>query len=364
MLGVIQCLEAWRHFLEGTKEKFEIWTNHKNLEYFMTSQNLNCRQARWALYLSRFDFVLKHVPGSKMGKADGLSRRSNWEKGMEGDNEEKVLLKPEWLETKGIRAVEVIIEGVNILEKIKKSEAKDDKVIKAVEEMKRAGVKMLRDEEWRQEDGIMLKEGKVYVPKDEVLRVEVIRLHHNTPMGEHRGQWKTTELVTRNFWWPGITREVKRYVKGCDAYQRNKNCTEQPAGKLMPNSIPNKAWVHISADFITKLPLAQGYDSILVVVDWFTKMAYFVPTTERTIAEGLARLFRDNIWRLHGLPESIVSDRGPQFVAGLMKELNELLGIKTKLLTAFHPQTDWQTERINQELEQYLQMFIDHHQEQ
>jgi len=102
MLGVIHCLEAWRHFLEGARVKFEIWTDHKNLEYFMTSQNLNCRQARWALYLSRFDFVLKHIPGSKMGKADGLSRRSDWEKGGEGDNEEKVLLKPEWLEVKRI----------------------------------------------------------------------------------------------------------------------------------------------------------------------------------------------------------------------------------------------------------------------
>ena len=118
--------------------------------------------------------------------------------------------------------------------------------------------------------------------------------------------------------------------------------------------------MHISADFIMKLPLVQGYDSILVVIDWFTKMAYFVPTTEKTMVEGLARLFRDNVWRLHGLPESIILDRGPQFAAGLMRELNEMLGIKTKLLTAFHPQTDGQTERMNQELEQYLQMFIGH----
>ena len=108
----------------------------------------------------------------------------------------------------------------------------------------------------------------------------------------------------------------------------------------MPNSIPDKAWSHISADFITKLPLAQGYDSILVVVDWFTKMAYFVPTTEKNTAEGLAWLFRDNLWRLHGLPESIILDRRPQFTAELMKELNELLGIKTKLSTVFHLQTD------------------------
>jgi len=97
MLGVIRCLEEWQHFLEGARMKFEIWTDHKNLEYFMSSQNLNCRQARWALYLSRFDFVLKHIPGSKMGKADGLSRRSDWEKGVEGDNEERTLLKLEWV---------------------------------------------------------------------------------------------------------------------------------------------------------------------------------------------------------------------------------------------------------------------------
>jgi len=174
-----------------------------------------------------------------MGKADGLSRRSDWEKGVEGDNEERTLLKPEWV--RSIRAGEVIVEGVDILEKIRKSEAKDDEVIKAVEEMKKAGVKMLRDEEWREEDGLMLKEGKVYVPKDEALRVEIIRLHHDMPMGGHGGQWKTAEMVTRNFWWPGVTREVKRYMEGCDACQRNKNRTEQPAGKLMPNSIPDKA---------------------------------------------------------------------------------------------------------------------------
>jgi len=149
-------------------------------------------------------------------------------------------------------------------------------------------------------------------------------------------------------------------VEGCNACQCNKNQTQPPAGKLMLNSILEKVWTHISTDFITKLPLAQGYDVILVVVDRFMKMAHFVPTTERTSAEELARLFKDNIWKLHGLPNSIISDRGPQFAAGIMKELNCMLGIETKLSTAFHPQTDGQTERMNQELEQYLQMFIDH----
>jgi len=132
-------------------------------------------------------------------------------------------------------------------------------------------------------------------------------------------------------------KEVKRYVEGCNSFQRNKNHTEQLAGKLMPNSIPKKPWIHISADFITKLPIAQRYDSILVVVDKLTKIVHFIPTTEKTLAEGLARLFRDNMWKLHGLSESIISDRGPQFIAGLMRELNQMLGIESKMSMAFYP---------------------------
>jgi len=104
---------------------------------------------------------------------------------------------------------------------------------------------------------------------------------------------------------------VKQYVKGCDTCQHNKNYTKQPAGKLMLNSILEKPWAYISADFITKLLLVQEYNSILVVVDRLTKIVHFIPTTEKTLVEGLARLFRDNVWKLHGLPESIISDRGP-----------------------------------------------------
>ena len=151
------------------------------------------------------------------------------------------------------------------------------------------------------------------------------------------------ELVTRNFWWPEVTKEVKQYVERYSTYQHNKNCTEQLAGKLMPNSIPEKLWTHILVDFITKLPLAQGYDSILVVVDQLTKMVHFILTMEKMSAEGLARLFRDNVWKLHRLPKSIISDRGPQFMAGLMRELNRMLGIESKLLMVFYPQTDGQT---------------------
>ena len=168
-----------------------------------------------------------------------------------------MLVKPEWLEVRRTEKVEVIVEEVDLLEKVRQSKVKDDEVVKVVEEMKWTGVKMLWDEEWREVDGIMYKEKKVYVSKDNTLRAEIIRLHHNIPVGGHRGQWKIVELVTRNFWWPGVTKEVEQYEEGCNTCQHNKNCTEQLAGKLMPNSILEKPWAYISADFITKLPLVS-----------------------------------------------------------------------------------------------------------
>ena len=187
MLAIIWYLEAWRHFLEGAKDRFEIWTDHKNLEYFMKAQKLNRRQARWSLYLSRFDFALKHVAGKSMGRADSLSRRVDWVEGVEKDNENQVMVKEEWLE---VRAMEQLIEGPDegIIKKIKEARDKDEEVIKVVEEMKKVGVKTLRDEEWQIEEGLVLKEGRVYVPKDEKLRVEIIQLHHDMPIAKHRGQ--------------------------------------------------------------------------------------------------------------------------------------------------------------------------------
>jgi len=131
---------------------------------------------------------------------NGLSRRSDWKVGVEKNNEKWTLVKKEWLEAQAVEVSEVVIDRVDILDKIRKSKAKDDEVIKAVKEIKCIGVKVLRNEEWREYEGLMLKKGKVYVSKNKKLRAEVIRLYHDTPVEEHRGQWKTTELVTRNFW--------------------------------------------------------------------------------------------------------------------------------------------------------------------
>jgi len=120
-------------------------------------------------------------------------------------------------------------------------------------------------------------------------------LHHDTLVGGYKGRWKTMELVTRNYWWPGVMKEVGKYVDGYDACQRYKNQSEAPACKLMPNAIPEKPWSHILVDFITKLPLAQRYNTILVVYDRFSKMVHFIATTEKTLAEGLVKLFRDHV---------------------------------------------------------------------
>jgi len=174
-----------------------------------------------------------------MGRADSLSRRVDWAEGVKRDNENQVMLKEEWLE---VRAIEQLVEGPEeeIVKKIKEARDKDEEVIKAVEEMKKAGVKMLRNEEWQVEEGLVLREGRVYMPKDEKLRVEIIQLHHDTPIAGHGGQWKMVELVTRNYWWPGVTKEVKRYVEGCNQCQRMKNRAEMLAGKLRPNQVPER----------------------------------------------------------------------------------------------------------------------------
>ena len=152
----------------------------------MKAQKLNQRQARWLLYLSRFDFALKYVAGKSMGRVDSLSRRVDWAKGVERDNENQVMLKKEWLE---VRVMEQLIKEPEeeIVKKIKEAKDKDEEVIKVVEEMKKAGVKMLRNEKWQIEEGLVLNEGRVYVPKDEKLKVEIIWLHHDMLIAGHGG---------------------------------------------------------------------------------------------------------------------------------------------------------------------------------
>ena len=205
-------------------------------------------------------------------------------------------------------------------------------------------MKELQGNEWQIEGDLVLKEEKMYMPKDKELRAEIIQLHHDVPAVGHGGQWKTVELVTRNYWWPGVTRNIGKYVERYNLCQQMKNRMEEMVGKLKLSEIPEKPWTHLTVDFITKLLIVARKDAILIVYNRLSKMTHFVATTEGTLVEGLAKLLRNNIWKLHRLPESVILDRGPQFAAELIKELNRMLGIETRLSTVFHPQTDGQTE--------------------
>ena len=195
-----------------------------------------------------------------------------------------------------------------MLSRIRSSKDHEDAVVKAVEELKRSGTKTIRSDEWALEQGLVLYRGKVYVPKDTKCQTEIMKLHHDSRVAEHPGQWKTLELISHNYWWPGITQNVNDYVSGCDKCQQMKFFPEKPAGKLKPNEPTIASWKDITTNFITGLPESQGYDALFVTCCCHTKQAHIILTHSTVMAQGLATLFRDNIWKLHGLPETALSD--------------------------------------------------------
>jgi hypothetical protein len=182
---------------------------------------------------------------------------------------------------------------------------------------------------------------------------------HNRVAG-HPGRYKMQELITRNYWWPMISRDVKSYVDGYEVCQRTKVIHEPSHAPLHPHSIPTTPWEKISVDLVRPLPMSNGHNMIMVVVDWLTKAMVVIPTTSTITIDEVARLFQNNVWSWYRLPRTIISNRGPQFVYQFMRDLLKLLGIKGNPSTAYHPQTDRQMEQMNQELEQYLKIYINY----
>jgi hypothetical protein len=183
------------------------------------------------------------------------------------------------------------------------------------------------------------------------LRRGIVEQHHDSKIGGHAGHWKTLELISRNYWWPNMSRYIGQYCKTCDLCLQTKAQKRKPFGELHPLPIPEARWDVVSVDFIVELPNSHGFDATMVVIDLVSKQSHFIPTHTTITALGSARLYLQNVWKLHGLPRSMLSDRGPQFIAKFMHKLYRLLGITISSSTAYHPQLDGQTKRVNQELE-------------
>ena len=171
------------------------------------------------------------------------------------------------------------------------------------------------------------------------------------------------ELLKRNYWWQGLKEDVKRYVQGCFKCQQNKVQHQRKAGELYPLEIPQGLWQEISIDIIGPLPKSNGMDTIVIIVDQFMKMIRLKATTTNILLKGIAKIYRDDIWKLHGISRKILSDRGPQFTSKFIEEFTKALGTKRQLSTAYHPQTDSQTERINQEIGTFLRYYVNYQQD-
>ena len=206
-------------------------------------------------------------------------------------------------------------------------------------------------------------EGRIYVPNNKKVKEEILRENHDSVDVGHPGQQRMLELLKRNYWWLGLKEDVKRYVQGCFKCQQNKVLHQRKASELHPLEIPQGPWQEISIDIIGPLPTSNGMDAIVIIVDRFTKMIHLKATMTNISSEEIAKIYRDNIWKLHGIPRKILSNRGLQFTPKFMKEFTRALGTKRQLSTAYHPQTDGQTERINQEIGMFLWHYVNYQQD-
>ena len=376
LLGIIRALDEWCHYLEGSPHPVEVLSDHKNLTYFRTAQKLNRRQARWSLRLSQFNLQLKHVPGTQMVQSDTLSRLQNLN--LEDNDNDAIVLLPDNL---FIAAMDPDLEDddndpvvllpdnlfiaamdTTLADRIRAVQAKDQVVMDALAAAKDGTVLPMKStlEDWSFEDGLVFFQSRCYVPPDQDLRREVVRRYHDLrPMG-HPGQFGTLELLRREYWWPGMSVFVRNYVQGCAACQQSKPNTHPTSPPLMP--IPAKAnarpFETTTIDFITDLPPSNGFDSIMVMADHdATKGVILSPCSKTIDALETTRLIHRDLYKRFGLPSRIISDRGPQFASKVFQELTKLLGVKSSLSTAYHPQTDGGTERMNQEIEAYLRAF-------
>ncbi|KAJ9516475.1 hypothetical protein QJQ45_011175 [Haematococcus lacustris] len=407
LLAIIRAVREWRCYLDGAVD-VTIQTDHNPLIYLQTQANLSRRQTRWMEELSRYKYEIRYHPGAD-NVADPISRNPALSMpatescpvlllvpGREGavlaattrrtaaelrkvaEKEQAVARERAYEAGKLTPPADMAAGtprglqpggGETLRQDTEQQEASDGSdpttLLQAVKQAygadKRFDEAAFTSKLHRLEGLWLTERGQVVVPNDEKLRRRVIHTMHDAKSAGHLGMTKTLEQVTRYFDWHGVSEAVKHYVRTCHSCQLNKSSAQKPAGKLQPLPIPLRPWGSVSLDLIVKLP-ASGpakHDSILVIVDRLTKMVHLARTWERMTAVQYAKLFVDNVFRLHGWPDSIVSDRGPNLNNNrFFVELAALLQVDLDLSSAYHPQTDGQTERMNRVIEEMLRHYI------
>ncbi|KAK2427510.1 hypothetical protein QL285_026084 [Trifolium repens] len=357
LAAVVFALKIWRHHLYGCT--FVVFSDHKSLKYLFDQKELNMRQRRWMETLKDFDFTLEYHPGKANVVADALSRKSVSVCSAQMASQQELLreFRDLHLEVEfalGNMRLGMITISNGLLEDI--ANCQDDKFLME----KRALIVRETNRDFKVgSDNILRCQGRVCVPEAMDLRNTILGEAHKSKLSIHPGATKMYQDLRQDFWWPGMKRDVAEFVASCLTCQKAKIEHQRPAGMLQSLDIPEWKWDSISMDFITGLPKTRRkHDSIWVIVDRLTKSAHFLPVRTTDTAAKLTDVYIAEIVRLHGIPSSIVSDRDPKFTSHFWKTLHEALGTKLRLSSAYHPQTDGQTERTNQSLEDLLRACV------
>ncbi|POM67145.1 Polyprotein [Phytophthora palmivora] len=332
------------------------WTNHQSsrllTKALLFTQKME--NPRWYDILPECQSKFSYLPGAKNGIADALSRRSDLQPETKFFHDLSVT---SFDDTSFSLALSEVTLNTELIVSIKTAYAKDREVQAILAAIKRRANQRLSVNTARNTDAT--PKSRVVVPNDSKLRMKIISECHDSNYGGHPGAERTYLSLARSWYWSKMSKSIQKFIADCESCRRNKPRLTKPPGLLEPLRIPDERWRSISIDFITDLPKTEhGFDSIWVVVDRLTKRCHFVSTTKKVTAEGVACLFIDNVWKHHGMPTNIVSDRDRKFISSFWQCIFKSIGAKLTMTVAHRAQGDGQTERVNRTLEEYLRCFV------